>query len=145
MIGSCYIGKCWKLNVISWFSQNFSEFSKKPIFSLFSKKVQNRVFGQFWPQIRIEHQKLGRGCFWTYQNLFFGKYSKNKIFQFFPKKSYNSKKRTLQLFGTTFYFSPLHQWKNLAKIIWAKICFDMKKSNVFFSKKNVFLNSWILA
>jgi hypothetical protein len=43
------------------------------------------------------------------QLLISGKYSKNKIFQSFPKKSYKSKKRTLQLFGTTFYFSPHHQ------------------------------------
>jgi hypothetical protein len=43
------------------------------------------------------------------QNLYyFEKYSKNKNYQFFPKKNYISKKRTFQLFGTTFYFSLPH-------------------------------------
>jgi hypothetical protein len=39
------------------FHKNFSRFSKKRFFT-FLKKGQNRVFDQFWPQIRKEHQKL---------------------------------------------------------------------------------------
>ena len=122
------------------FTKFFVIFEKTDFLTFFKKSSKSC----FWSILTSNSDRASKirwgGCFWTYQNLFYGKYSKNKIFQFFPKKSYNSKKRTLQLFGTTFYFSPLHQWKNLAKIFWAKICFDMKKSNVFFSKKNVFLS-----
>ena len=40
------------------FTKFFGIFEKNDFFTFF-KKVQNRVFGQFWPQIRKEHQKLG--------------------------------------------------------------------------------------
>jgi hypothetical protein len=71
------------------------KFLKKPIFSIFAKKRQNHVFGRFQPQIRKEHQKLeGKGEFG--QTRFFGKYSKNKNFQYFSKNNYNLKKRIFQ-------------------------------------------------
>ena len=120
------------------FTKKFEIFEKVDFFTFCKKGLKSC----FWSILTSNSERTSKirwgGWIWTYQNLFFGKYSKNKIFQFFSKKSYNSKKRTLQLFGTTFYFSPPHQTKNLAKIIWAKICFDMKKCNVFFSNKKYF-------
>ena len=87
LIGPCYIEKCWKLYILRGFSQKNLKFSKKPIFSLFAKKGQNRVFGQFWPQIWKEHQKLGGdGEFGLTKTFFSENIQEIKFFNFFRKK-----------------------------------------------------------
>jgi hypothetical protein len=56
-------------------------------FSIFPKKRQNHVFGQFRPQIRKEHQKLGgQSEFGLTKTYFSENIQKIKIFKFFRKK-----------------------------------------------------------
>ena len=115
------------------YTKKFEIFEKVDFFTFCKKGIKSC----FWSILTSNSERTskikGVGLIWTRHNLFFGKYLKNKIFQFFSKKSYNSKKRTLQLFGTTFYFSLPHRLKNLAKIICVKTRFDIKKCKNDFS------------
>ena len=90
------------------FTKKFEIFEKVDFFTFCKKGLKSCVWSILTSNLERTSKIRWGGWIWTYQNLFLGKYSKNKIFQFFSKKSYNSKKRTLQLFGTTFYFSPPH-------------------------------------
>ena len=127
--------KMLKTLCFKWVFTKFFEYFEKTDFFTFFKKRSKSCFGSILTSNSERKSKIRWvGWIWPCKNLYFEKYSKNKNFQYFPKKSYNSKKRIFQLFGTTFYFSLPHQWKNLAKIIWAKMHFHMKKCNNFFYK-----------
>ena len=73
-----------------WVFIKFFEIFEKTDFFTFFKKWSKSCF---WSILTSNSERASKirwgGCFWTYQNLFFGKYLKNKNFQFFPKKSYN--------------------------------------------------------
>jgi hypothetical protein len=43
----------------NWVFTKAWKFFEKPEYLNFTKKRQNHIFGQFWPQIRKEFQKLG--------------------------------------------------------------------------------------
>jgi hypothetical protein len=82
-----------------FFTKKFEIFGKNDFFTFPQKKVKIL----FWIFLTSNSERTSEirwaGRIWTCQNLFF---------RFFSNKCYNSKKRILQLFSTTFYFSLSH-------------------------------------
>ena len=82
------------------FHKIFRNFRKKRFFHFFQKKFKIVFLVNFDLRFGKRIKKIRRGgCFWTYQNLFFAKYLKNKNFQFFPKKFITQKNEFFRYSG----------------------------------------------
>ena len=90
---------------------------RKMLKTLYFKWVFTKFFGIFKKtDFFTFFKKSSKSCFWSILTSNSDRASKIRwggafglTKTFFTEKSYNSKKLTLQLFGATFYFSPLHQ------------------------------------
>ena len=79
--------KMLKTSYFKWvFTKFFGIFEKTGFFTFFKKSSKSC----FWSILTSNSDRASKirwgGCFWTYQNLFYGKIQKIKFFNFFRKK-----------------------------------------------------------